>query len=132
MGFTRWLGLPTFRLSKSGRGRTMARTSPTPEASSVVEGVDYNWDTYDPDELRERGVVSGHEMAHVYGEENHPYPCKEDSPFETPEACNIMRRCKMPDRVSFWFTDGSKREIMFRYHYGSEHDSGYEGVPACP
>lgn len=111
----------------------VGRTAPTFEAASVVEGVDFHCcgDTYDPDEMHERGIVSGHEMAHVYGEENHPYHCSSWS-WGMRDNCNIMRNCKDPGRRDLEFTDGSKREIMFWYHYGREYDSGFEGMPACP
>jgi hypothetical protein len=42
-------------------------------AASIVEGRDVNCcDAYDPSEVNQRAVVSGHELGHMFGEENHP------------------------------------------------------------
>lgn len=111
----------------------LARIGFTEFAASVVEGADYCCaDNYDPDETDERGIVSGHELAHTYGEENHPYKCNNDDWYQTSYNCNIMRNCKDPERRSFFFTRGSKQEIMFRYHYRNETTSGIEEQAACP
>ncbi len=111
----------------------ISRVGFTELAASVVEGTDYCCaDYYDPDEVGERGIVSGHEMAHVYGEENHPYKCNKNEWYSTASDCNMMRNCKDPGKRSFYFTLGSKQEIMFRYHYRQETTSGYEGKAACP
>lgn len=82
------------------------------EAVSVVEAVDVNCcDSYDPDEVHERGIISGHEFGHVYGEPEHPTACK-----DLGQLCNIMKRGEDIDDLSYWFTSGSKEEIKARFH----------------
>lgn len=55
-------------------------------SASVVEGYDDNCcDVYDPDEVHERGIVSGHEFGHVYGEETDHSTCTSLS------GCHIMQ-----------------------------------------
>jgi hypothetical protein len=102
-------------------------------AASVLEGTDYCCaDYYNADSTHERGIVSGHELAHVYGEESHPYYCATNK-WNTPaKDCNIMRNCKDPALRSFDFWPGTKREIVFRYHYAAEPITDSEGKPDCP
>lgn len=82
------------------------------EAASVVEGADYCCsDVYDPDEVHERGIVSGHEFAHIYGEET-------DYPTCT-SSCHIMEGGD-PGVRQFLFIEQTKKEIHEEFYYGQD------------
>lgn len=87
-------------------------------ASSVVEGYDNNCcDKYDPDETKQRGLVSGHEFGHIYGEEGHP------SDYDSTKGGFNMMNNRWDVYVkekAFWFTDASEFEIAEWYYNGVE------------
>lgn len=81
-------------------------------AASVVQGIDWgaSWH-YDAHNARDRGLLSGHEMGHVYGAEHHTGRCHSE---HVKGDYNIMQ----PDFrswQSFCFTLQGKREITCRY-----------------
>jgi hypothetical protein len=78
---------------------------------SVLEGYDNRpcCDWYDPDSTYQRGVVSGQEMAHVYGSDGHS-PCS---------RCDIMGGGPCWER-GYYFSSQSKNDIYWRYHYNLE------------
>lgn len=83
------------------------------DSSSVVEGIDYYFDGYDPDEVHDRGIVSGHELGHLYGQEHHP-----------DDTGTIMEDGPMGDET-FDFVDDSVNEIYHRYHEDYEWDEDH-------
>lgn len=79
--------------------------------TSVVEGDDVDrWDDYDPDETDDRGLISGQELGHIYGEQNHPDGCKHWW------QCNIMKDYP-PDLMDFYFVESSKTQIRNCFFY---------------
>jgi len=76
---------------------------------SIVESQDEsNWDSYDPDETSDLGLVSGHELSHNWGEPDHPRDTRNCGGW----VCyNIMADAVDPDVQEFWHTSGSKARI---------------------
>lgn len=92
------------------------RISEALDAASVIEGYDSNCcDYYDPDEQKHRAIVSGHEISHIFGEENHPTA---DCPGTTQR--NIMRNGTHKDVVGLCYLQSTRNEIKARYFYGQE------------
>ncbi len=87
---------------------TMAATR-----QSLVESVDHsNWDTYDPDETTtDLALVSGQEIAHNWGERDHPQD--QECGFW---SCtyNIMAAGTDHDARDFWFTAGDPTDTEER------------------
>lgn len=84
------------------------------KAVSVMEGVEQgllNPDRYDSDSSRDRGLVSGHELAHVYGQEGHIHACE--------STCNLMDEWGDTD---FWFSGYTEVEIWTEFYFDEEWD----------
>lgn len=80
--------------------------------SSIMEGTNFCCDGYDANSARERGLVSGHEFGHIYGEASHPSDCS--------STCNIMRSTSTDIAGNdFWFTAGSQTEIVNRFFHNT-------------
>ncbi len=80
-------------------------------SASVVEGLEYNNDVYNPDLLDHRGVVSGHELGHVYGQEGHIGV--KDGTY------NMMKKGLPKD---YWFTEYTAIEIWAEFYLNAEYD----------
>lgn len=90
-------------------------------SSTVVEGEDHYFDGYDPDEVHDREIVSGHELGHLYGQEDHP-----DTDCDSGGPCTLMDSdgTDISDQ-NFDFVDNSEIEIDWRYHHQLEYDDAH-------
>lgn len=86
------------------------------EAASVLEGINYDDDSYiDQDLTEHRGILSGHEFTHIYGEENHPVGCPNTD-------CNMMDdrdSVTYYERSAYWL-DSTADEVHSEVWYDSE------------
>jgi hypothetical protein len=78
---------------------------------------------YDPSKVAHRAQVSGHEWSHVYGEENHPGDCN-----GWWWDCNIMKHT-LQTYIEIWWTNHSKNEVWWRFHYNLGYCSPGESTP---
>lgn len=82
-------------VSNSGPG------NPSINRDSLLEDADHSiWDYYDPDEDDDRGLVSAQEIAHNWGEPDHPQD-------KSGGFYNVMASGTDHDKRDFWFTSGS-------------------------
>lgn len=73
---------------------------------SVIEDTDHSiWDTYDPDEDDDRGLVSAQEIAHNWGEPDHPQDTNGNGCY------NVMASGTDHDNRCFFFTSGTISRI---------------------
>lgn len=93
-------------------------------ASSVVEGTNYLGDLYDANSAYERGIISGHELTHIYGQENHRSHCKSSS------ECNMMKTgVDNSYRHFYWSPDwpSTECEVEMRFHNNAECGGSSDG-----
>lgn len=88
-------------------------------STAVVEGTNYCCDLYNANSAYEQGIISGHEFAHIYGEENHPSGCATWWTY-----CNIMQNNVDNSARKFYFELSTGYEIDRRYFENCEY-------PAC-
>jgi hypothetical protein len=100
-----------------GREDSVQRGATNINAAGVVEGTDGNCcDKYDPDEKRQRGLVSGHELGHQYGQDgSHPSGQCKSKPNIMNDEWSVYVREK-----GFCFVSSTKQEINYRYWDGRE------------
>lgn len=84
------------------------------DRSGVAEGSDYWDDWYNADSAYERGIVAGHELGHIYGEENHATYCRGSY------DCNIMKAGVHNSWRHFYWAESSRVEIRARYFENRE------------
>lgn len=75
---------------------------------SIVEAVDHSTtDSYNPGSSDHLGLVSGHEIAHNWGERDHPQNCRNWC-----TSFNIMASGKWYTVRDYWFTIETQERIM--------------------
>ena len=89
------------------------------DATAILEAVDHSaFDTYDPDESHNLGILSATELGHVYGEEDHPQDerCEAWWPWGScmDYKWNVMAGGQDIDERTFWFTSGSSTKSADR------------------
>lgn len=84
-------------------------------ASSVVEMTNFCCDLYDANSAYERGIISGHEFSHVYGEEDEESGCN-----WWPTDCNIMQSGIDNSARRFYWRGDTMCEISARFYTGEE------------
>lgn len=87
-------------------------------ASAILEGTNYWGDFYDANSAYERGIVSGHELGHIYGEEDEVSGCRTWG-----IDCNIMQPDVDNSARSFYWESVSKTEIQCRFYHDKEYPS---------
>lgn len=92
----------------NANGCGLSHTTPGKKAlrsESMLEAVDFWWDSYDPDETTtDLGLVSGHETTHNWGEPDHWYD-------GDPKCLNIMASGTDVDDRCFWHNAYTKPRV---------------------
>lgn len=94
-----------------GKGRLDGLHQGNLSASVIEANKQDDTGEYDAEDDADRGALSGHELGHVYGEDDHQSQC--------PDTCNLMAQGYPKD---FWFTDHTKTEIWTRFYFDAEYN----------